>query len=272
MQDPSATRRSGPTGLPPAPSGLAPRVIAALVLREMSTRYGRTPGGYIWAFLEPAGMIVILGLAWELLARAPSLGTSYFLFKATGLLILQMFTVLGNAVGHSMTFSKPLLFYPRVTWIDAVIARFILNSLVVLAVATVILTGVMVAEQIGAPLVWPKIVLACVLALGLGLGVGVLNCFLFVRFPVWQQIWAIATRPLFLVSGVVILFEEMPAFAQAVLWYNPLFHITGIMREGFYTLYRPDYVSVLYVSLWIMVPMLAGLLLLRQFNRDLLNR
>lgn len=36
--------------------------VAALVLREMSTRYARTPGGYLWAIPEPLGLIVILGL------------------------------------------------------------------------------------------------------------------------------------------------------------------------------------------------------------------
>ena len=35
------------------------RAVAALVLREMSTRYGRTPGGYLWAILEPLGMIIM---------------------------------------------------------------------------------------------------------------------------------------------------------------------------------------------------------------------
>lgn len=54
--------------------GEALRVIAALMLREMSTRYGRTPGGYVWAVAEPLGLIIVLGLAFELIAQAPSLG------------------------------------------------------------------------------------------------------------------------------------------------------------------------------------------------------
>ncbi|MCC5956800.1 MAG: hypothetical protein JJU07_11910, partial [Natronohydrobacter sp.] len=43
------------------------RSISALMLREMATRYGRTPGGYLWAVVEPLGMILILGYAWSLL-------------------------------------------------------------------------------------------------------------------------------------------------------------------------------------------------------------
>jgi len=242
------------------------------MLREMSSRYGRTPGGYIWALLEPLGMIILLAFAWSMLARSPSLGTSFLLFKATGMLTLQMFTNLGSTVGQSMMYSRALLFYPRVNWLDALVARFLLNALVVTVVTTVILTGIMIYEDIRTVLDWGRIGLALLLTALLGLGVGSLNCFLFIRFPVWQSIWSIVTRPLFLISGVIVTYEDMPSLAQEVLWYNPLLHLTGIMRDGFYPIYSPQYISLAYIGAWILIPMVAGLLLLRQFHRDLLNR
>jgi len=265
---------AGPPRLPKAPPtrATALRVIAALMLREMSTRYGRTPGGYVWAILEPLGMIAILGLAFALLARSPALGTSFLLFKGTGFLILHIFTTLGGQVGHALTFSKPLLRYPRVSWVDAVAARFTLNVIVVYMVTFLILTGIIVFEGLSVTLDWGPIVLALGLAAVLGLGVGCLNCFMFMRFPVWQQLWSIATRPLFLISGVLFLYESMPLLAQNLLWYNPLLHLTGLMRDGFYPLYRPTYVSLVYVGACALIPMAVGLLLLRRHHRDLLNR
>lgn len=248
------------------------RSIGALVLREMSTRYGRSPGGYVWALLQPLGIIVLLAFAFSLLQKAPSLGTSFLLFKATGMLILQIFLNLGNSVGQSLSYSKALLFYPRVSWIDAVIARFLLNTLVVLCVTVIILTGIMVFESIRTVLDWYRIILSIVMTATFGLGIGCLNCFLFMRYPVWQNIWGIVTAPLFLISGVIFLYEDLPPLAQNILWYNPLLHLTGLMRDGFYPVYTPTYISIAYVGAWIMVPMVAGLLLLRQFNRDLINR
>ena len=41
-------------------SGL--RVVFALIIREMSTTYGRSAGGYIWAILEPVGAIALMSL------------------------------------------------------------------------------------------------------------------------------------------------------------------------------------------------------------------
>lgn len=248
------------------------RAVAALVLREMSTRYGRTPGGYLWAVLEPLGMIILLSFAWSLLARTPSLGTSFLLFKATGYMVLQTFTVLGSNVGKALSFSRPLLLYPRVAWIDAIMARFLLNALVVFVVTFLILSGIVIFENIDTLLRWGPIFLAMGLAAALGLGAGCLNAYLFMRFPVWQQIWAILTRPLFLISGVIILYEDMPSLAQAILWYNPILHLTGLMREGFYPMYRPDYISLVYVAACALVPMVIGLLLLRRHHRTLLYR
>ena len=248
------------------------RSIGALMLREMSTRYGRTPGGYVWALVEPLGMILILAYVWSLLARSPSLGTSFILFKATGYMVLQMFTVLGGQVGNALSFSKPLLQYPRVSWIDAIFARFALNALVVAVVAFVILSGVLIHEQIRTVLAWGPILMAMGLAAALGLGMGCLNCYLFRRFPVWNQVWAILTRPLFLISGVIVYYEAMPHQAQVILWYNPILHLTGMMRDGFYPIYRPEYISVTYVAVWILVPMVVGLLLLRRHSLNLLYR
>lgn len=247
------------------------RAISALILREMSTRYGRTPGGYVWALLEPMGMILILGFAWSLVANSPTLGTSFLLFKATGFLVLQMFQVNANQVGRAMKFSRPLLFYPQVTWLDAVLARFLLNTLVVTLVTALILTGIIIYDDIGSVLDFPRILQAMALAAAMGLSVGMLNCYLFERIPVWEQVWTIATRPLFLISGVIFIYEDLPQTAQNVLWYNPILHLTGIMRDGFYPLYHPNYISDLYIWMWIGFPMLTGLLLLRQYHRDLLN-
>lgn len=221
--------------------------------------------------LEPVGMIIILGFAWSLVARAPTLGTSFFLFKATGFMVLQMVLVVAKTTGQSLRFSRALMFYPRVTWLDAVLARFCLNALILLLVSGIIFTGIILFEEIRTVLDFGTIFLAMGLAALMGLSVGMLNCFLFHRLPVWEQIWTITTRPLFLISGVIFIYEDLPGMGKSVLWWNPILHLTGIIRDGFYPLYHPNYISGLYIGLWIVVPMVLGLLLLRQYHRDLLN-
>lgn len=248
------------------------RTIMALILREMSTRYGRSPGGYLWAILEPLGAIVLLGIGFSLVLRSPSLGNNFLLFYATGFLPFNLYQSLSVLVARSISFSRPLLFYPAVTWMDAILARLILNTLTGLLVTYILLAGILTAIDTQTVIELEKVIEAMALAILVGVSVGTLNCALIGLFQVWDQIWSIVTRPLFLASGVIFLYEDLPQGAQAILYYNPLMHVTGIMRTGFYPMYAPQYTSSLYVVAVSLVLLFLGLVLLGRYHRDILNQ
>ncbi|WP_372574013.1 ABC transporter permease [Ruegeria jejuensis] len=250
----------------------SPRTITALILREMSTRYGRNPGGYIWAILEPLGIIVILSFGFSLLMRSPSLGNSFLLFYASGYLVFNLYQNLSLTVSKAIRFSRPLLMYPVVTWVDAILARFILNLLTSLLVTYILITGILATVDSRAVLEMGPIAEALALAALLGLGVGTLNCAIGGLYPTYELIWSIATRPLFLVSGIFYIYEDMPQNVQDVLWYNPLIHITGLMRSGIYPTYHPLYISEIFILIISLSTLLMGLILLGRYHRDILNR
>ena len=265
-----------PPALPPAQAGsrrfATMRTVLALVLREMSTRYGRTPGGYAWAILEPLGAIMVLSVAFSLVMRTPPLGTSFILFYATGYMPFALYQTLSNTVARAVNFSKPLLKYPAVSWLDAVLARFLLNSLTGILVTLLLLTGILAVIDGRTVLDLPPMVEAMGMTMLLGLGVGMINCVLMGLFPLWEMIWSIITKPLFIASGIFFLYDTMPPLAQDILWYNPLIHITGLMRTGFYPTYTASYVSHVYV-LGVSLALLAmGLILMGRYHRDILNR
>ncbi|UTS82953.1 Polysialic acid transport protein KpsM (plasmid) [Phaeobacter piscinae] len=248
------------------------RTVAALVLREMSTRYGRTPGGYLWGILEPLAAILFLSLGFSLVIRTPSLGTSFLLFYATGFLPFNLYQTLSGTVARALAYSRPLLRYPAVTWLDAILARFVLNSLTGIVITTLLITGILAVIDSRTAIDLPPLVEAITLAMVLGLGVGCINAVLMGLFPLWDVAWSIITRPLFLASGVIYIYEDLPPVAQDVLWYNPLLHITGLMRTGFYPTYNADYVSHSYVLLIGLALTALGLILMRRYHRVILNR
>ncbi len=247
------------------------RTISALVLREMSTRYGKTPGGYIWAIVEPLGMIMVLSIGFGLLLRSPSLGTSFLLFYATGYLVYNFALGIERTVNSALRFSKSLLFYPRVTWIDAIIARFVLNAMTGILIIYLLLAGILWFTETRTVIDMIPVIQAMAMAAVLGLGIGALNCFMTMYFPIWNTAWSIATRPLFLMSGIFYIYEDLPQLAQQVLWYNPLLHLTGHMRSGFYPMYDAPYVSGLYVMVIALVTLMLGLILLRRHHKELIN-
>ena len=241
------------------------------MLREMSTRYGRTPGGYLWAVLEPLGAIMVLSLAFSLMLRTPALGNSFILFYASGFLPFSLYQSVSSMTANALGFSKPLLAYPSVTWLDAVLARFFLNTLTTAVVSYLLLAGILIVTHNRTVLDIVPMVGAMGLAALLGLGVGTLNSVLMGLFPTWQSIWSIATRPLFIASGIIFNYENMPRNVQQILWYNPLIHIVDLMRTGVYPSFRAEHFSLPYVLACSLIPLAMGLLLLQRYHKDILN-
>lgn len=247
------------------------RSVIALMLREMSTRYGKTPGGYIWAIVEPLAAIAIMSVAFSILLRSPSLGNSFILFYASGFLPFNIYQAVSVMTARSIVFSKPLLQYPSVTWVDAILARFLLNTLTSYLVAFLVMSIIISLTDTSVVLQAGPIMEAMILGAVLGLGVGTLNCLIMGLIPTWDIIWSLITRPLFIVSGVIFIYEDLPRVVQNILWYNPLFHITGLMRMGVYPMYSPQYISIPYILTCALVPLFFGLLFLRRYYRDILN-
>ncbi len=204
--------------------------------------------------------------------RTPSLGSSFLLFYATGYLPFNLYLTVSGTVANSIGFSKPLLKYPAVTWVDAVLGRFLLNSLTSVLITLILLSGILLVVNTRAIVDIPPLIQAMALSMILALGVGVLNCALMGLFPIWVVIWSVVTRPLFLASGVIFIYDQLPPLAQDILWYNPLIHITGLMRTGVYSMYAPQYISQTYVMACGLITLTLGLILLGRFHRDILNR
>lgn len=268
-------RPAPPTRPRRAPNGLfrMVRTVAALILREIATTYGRSPGGYVWALADPILGIVLLTLVFQhaMGNTNPLLGSSFPLFYASGYIPFQMYHDIANKMAQSLRFSRPLLAYPAVTFVDALIARLILNTVLHVIVFTVLIGGIALIQ--GIPLVMNvgTVLHALGLATLLGAGVGTMNCFLIMRFPIWERAWSILTRPLFLMSGAFYTYELMPKVVQDVLWWNPVLHLVGLMRRGIYVVYPADYVSESYVVTLSLGLLVGGLLLMWRRYRDLLE-
>lgn len=247
------------------------RAIGALILREMSTTNGRTANGYLWAVAEPVGGIILLTIIFSLGFRSPPMGTNFAIFYATGIVPFLFYTSLSNKLANSIQYSKSLLAYPAVTFMDALLARIIFNTVTQILVAYLIFTGIYYTMETRTDPQITGIVLALSMALVTATGVGTLNCFLFSAFPWWQFVWSMLTRPLFIISCILFIFDDVPAPFQDYLWFNPLIHVIGQMRKSFYPSYVGDYVSPVYVFGIGLTLIAIGLALLVRYHRDLLN-
>ncbi|MEM8791400.1 MAG: ABC transporter permease [Pseudomonadota bacterium] len=223
------------------------RILFALMMREMATRFGRSAGGFAWAFLEPVGYIALLSAVFILLSRAPPLGHSFPLFFAAGFLPFFVFRTISSVTATAIRFNQALLTYPSVTPLDTALARFLLQFLTTALVCLTILAALWAWEG-----EWPVIrplylAQAFLLAAMLGLGIGLLNAVLFSFSPTWERVYSILTQPLFIISGIFYLADLLPPEVRDPLHWNPVVHLVALMRMGVFAAYDAPQADPLYV-------------------------
>lgn len=239
------------------------RVLHALMLREMITRYGVSRLGYVWAVLEPVGFIALLSLLFSQIAHAPPLGKSFPLFYASGYIAFHWFHDIANVVSKSAFVNRPLFAYPAVTPLDTVIARFVLQALTGLAVALVIFAGILWLMPDQVRLRPGPLLAAFGLAALLGLSLGIFNVWATAVSRTWELFWNLISRPLLLISCVFFSFWSLPLHVRELIWWNPIIHIVAHLRAGIYPVYDPSHASPGYVIAISGMLMLTGLVGMR---------
>jgi capsular polysaccharide transport system permease protein len=244
-------------------------VVAALVVREMATRYGSKIGGYAWAIIDPLAFIGLLTLIFSAIARQPKLGTSFPLFYASGYIPFWIYRSISEQIAGSVSGNMNLLNYPIVHPYDTVFARLILQVITIFVVCMIIFGGIGYLYPPMPSLDMGHILVAGSIAITLGMGVGMINIVLFHMSQTYQQIFQILNRPLFLLSGVFVLPESVPhPYREYMLW-NPLVHIVAEFRKGFYDTYRAQVidfnwaVAVAFVTFW------AGFMAIKVFDAQI---
>ncbi|KAA3503660.1 ABC transporter permease [Agrobacterium tumefaciens] len=237
------------------------RVVGALLVREMSTRFGSKPGGYIWAIIDPAGHIAFMSLIFMAITHTPALGKSFPLFFATGYLAFQFYAAMAGFLNGAIKANRTLLSYPNVAPIDTVAARYILQAGTTSVVSFCVLGVILLTVDQPVYLNWPAIIEAAFAATMLGLGTGIFNNVAALRFPLYEQVFNIINRPMFLISGVFFLPDALPGPIRDIVLLNPLVHVVMLFRKGFYPEYRAEMMNMTYLYSFALSILFMGLLL-----------
>lgn len=232
---------------------------------------GRSLLGYLWQIVAPAVGILVTSAILDAFFRDPPMGTSFALFVASGMLPYAFFMEVSSNVGAAVRFSRQLLNYPNVTFMHALLARFILLVMTKLVVYVVVLAAIVHIYDLSPYFDYGSIGTALALAFFAGFALGAFNCLLLCFIPLWDRIWALITRPLFLFSAVIYPFDSVPLPYRDWLWWNPIIHMVGLMRRGIYPTYEAAYVSVTYITSIILIVIPVALFFLRRYWREMLE-
>ena len=103
------------------------RVIWALVLREMTTRYGRENLGFLWIVGEPILFCAGVAIAWTAIRPSHEHGLPVTAIVITGYVPLTMWRHAISRAVKAYESNGSLLFHRQVTPIDIITARVVLE-------------------------------------------------------------------------------------------------------------------------------------------------
>ena len=248
------------------------RVVHALMLREVKSRFGRQKLGYLWAVLEPAAFVTIFAIMFAFGDALRVSGMPVVPFMITGFTPFLLFrSTMSQTIGAIET-NRILLTFPQVTPTDLVFARALLEIATLTTVFIIILAGAYMLGfhfEVERPLEVMAAV-GCLAATGLGLGA----CFAAIT-PFFRStqmvVGMIAGRPLFFISGLFFTAEMMPSGVREILLLNPILHMIEWLRSAFFKEFESQYMNIEYAVGTALVTLCFGLLLLRGLRKKILS-
>ncbi|WP_423794575.1 ABC transporter permease [Methylobacterium durans] len=238
------------------------RVLHALMLRDMRTRFGGSHWGYAVVVLWPVvHTFVLVGIYVFRKVPAP-IGDSRALFFASGAVPCLIFQYVSREVMKAVLANRPLTYYPQVKVFDVVLARIIveivtgfLGLLVVCGILTAIGVDPRPADAVMAIGGYSAAIL-------LGIGIGTINVGIMSFFPAWMMGYVLFNIIMYILSGVMFLPNYLPKEVYEILKWNPALQIIEWVRLGYYPNLGAK-VDYLYVILFALFSLTLGLLLER---------
>lgn len=247
------------------------RVIVALMLRDLKTRFFGSEFGFLLSVAWPlTHILVLLGLHTALGRLAPY-GDNAALWFATGIVPFMAFSYMSRFMMLGIVLNRPMLTFPAVKITDILFARALME---VLSAGLVIMILIVIFWAWGINFM-PLDPVQAFAALGacmlLGLGVGVINAIIAAAVPMWFTGFSLIIILLWITSGVFFVPHALPEVLRYPLSFNPITHGIEWMRSAYYPGYGAEFIDKPYLIGHGIVWLFWGLVLERAVRGKLLR-
>lgn len=245
------------------------RVIGALLMREIITRYGRHNLGFVWLFLEP--MLFTFGVTalWYFSHRVNfhGLDISIIAFTITGYGTVLLWRNTTNKCGSAIEPNAALLHHRNVTTGDLFAAR------ITLEVAGATMSFIFVSLLfIGLNLIKPpadvlRVIAGWFLLAWFAGSLGLIVGFLQNKSEVFDRLWHTATYLMLPLSGAFFMVDWLPKSLQEIVVWVPLVNGTEMIRHGYFGDVIKTYENPVYMITINLVITLIGIILINHKDR-----
>ncbi len=244
------------------------RVIWALFLREVMTRYGRHNIGFLWLFVEP--MLFTLGVTalWSATQSAHGSNLPIVAFAITGYSsVLLWRNMPGRCIG-SLAPNLSLLYHRNVRPIDIYLSRLLLEgtgatmSFIFLTLFFGFIGWLEMPEDV------LKIAAAWVMLAWFGASFALLLAAWSEMSETIEKLWHPASYLLFPLSGAGFIVDALPKPAQDFVLWLPMVNGVEFLREGYFGSQVHAHYDIGYMALVNLTLTILGLSQVRKVSRS----
>lgn len=245
------------------------RVVSALMLRELVTRFGRENIGFLWIMAEPLLFAVLVGVVWRLMKGPEDHGVSVIAFVATGYIPLTLFRHALTRSVRVFSVNGSLLYHRQIKILDFLLVRFLIEKIgtlmayLFIALLLIPMNEFPIPADLGMFLVgwlyYAWFTLALVLCLAP----------LSEKSEVLEKLIPVTTYIMIPFSGTFAMLSWLTPEAQAALWWSPFVHAMEMMRHGIFGERVDAEWSYFVPTSTCLVLTVLGLVMCRRIRRDL---
>ncbi|TCM18687.1 ABC-2 type transport system permease protein/capsular polysaccharide transport system permease protein [Novosphingobium sp. PhB165] len=210
------------------------RVIQALLMREILTRFGRHNIGFLWLFVEPMLFTTGVTILWTVTKAVHGSTLPIVAFALTGYSSVLLWRNMPSRCIGAVEPNLSLMYHRNVRVLDVFLARLLLEaggatiSFVVLSLFYIYIgwleppVDVLTVAKGWLMLAWFGASLAMLLgALG-------------EKHEVIERLWHPVAYIAFPLSGAAFMVDSLPAAAQQYILYVPMVNGVELVREGYF--------------------------------------
>jgi capsular polysaccharide transport system permease protein len=244
------------------------RVLGALLMREIITRYGRHNVGFLWLFIEPMMFSIGITILWSFTGMSkgiiPVAG-----FALTGYSAIVLWRNMVSRLANTSSANQGLLYHSQVSVMDLILSRAFLEA----AGVTVSFIGLSFAfialDLMFLPSDPLKIAFAWFLLIWFVIAVGMIAAYAGETSEVFDRIWHVMMYLTLPFTGAFSMVSWLPPAVQEILLWSPMVHAVEMLREGYFGEGVNAIYSVFYLMSCNLVLTLVGLVLIRKIRRNL---
>lgn len=210
------------------------RVIHALLMREILTRYGRHNIGFLWLFVEPLLFTTGVTILWSLAGAAHGSSLPIVAFALTGYSSVLLWRNMPSRCIGAVDPNLALMYHRNVRVIDVFLARLLLEaggatiSFVTLSLFYIYIgwleppDNVLIVIQGWLMIAW------------FGASLGMLLGAVAEKNEIIERLWHPVSYIAFPLSGAAFMVDSLPPAAQRYILYVPMVNGVELVREGYF--------------------------------------